>query len=43
MAPFEDPRLTPADRADDLVQRLSVAEKIGLFFHDIIEVGPHGT
>jgi len=43
MAPFEDPRLTPADRADDLVGRLSLAEKAGLFFHEIIEVGPQGT
>ena len=43
MAPFEDPRLAPADRADDLVRRLSLAEKAGLFFHDIIEVGRHGT
>ena len=43
MAPFEDPRLAPAARADDLVRRLSVAEKVGLFFHEIIEVGPHGS
>lgn len=43
MAPFEDPRLSPADRADDLVGRLSREEKVGLFFHDIIEVGPGGT
>ena len=43
MAPFEDPRLTPAERADDLVGRLSLAEKAGLFFHEIIEVGPQGT
>ena len=43
MAPFEDPRRTPAERADDLVGRLSLAEKVGLFFHDIIEVGPQGT
>jgi beta-glucosidase len=43
MAPFEDPRLTPAERAEDLVGRLSDAEKVGLFFHDIIEVGPQGT
>jgi len=28
MAPFEDPRRTPADRADDLVSRLSLAEKV---------------
>jgi beta-glucosidase len=43
MAPFEDPRRTPAERADDLVGRLSLAEKAGLFFHEIIEVGPQGT
>jgi beta-glucosidase len=43
MAPFEDPRLTPGERAEDLLGRLSVAEKVGLFFHDIIEVGPGGT
>ncbi|HVK35181.1 MAG TPA: glycoside hydrolase family 3 N-terminal domain-containing protein, partial [Microlunatus sp.] len=43
MAPFEDPRRTPAERADDLVGRLSLAEKVGLFFHEIIEVGPRGT
>jgi beta-glucosidase len=43
MAPFEDPRLTPAERVDDLVGRLSLVEKVGLFFHDIIEVGPHGA
>jgi len=43
MAPFEDPRLSPTERADDLVGRLSLQEKAGLFFHTIIEVGPGGT
>ena len=43
MAPFEDPRRTPDERADDLLGRLSLAEKAGLLFHDIIEVGPQGT
>ena len=43
MAPFEDPRRTPEERADDLVGRLSLAEKVGLCFHDIIEVGPQGA
>ena len=43
MAPFEDPRLSPAERADDLVGRLSLEEKAGLLFHTIIEVGPGGT
>ena len=43
MAPFEDPRRSPEERADDLVGRLSVAEKVGLLFHDITEIGPQGT
>ena len=43
MAPFEDPRRSPEERADDLVGRLSLAEKVGLFFHEIVEVGPHGA
>ena len=43
MAPFEDPRRSPEERADDLVARLSLAEKVGLLFHEIIEVGPHGA
>ncbi len=43
MAPFEDPRRTPAERADDLVGRLSLAEKVGLMFHNVIEVGPRGA
>ncbi|MGI3781654.1 MAG: hypothetical protein ACRYG2_12845 [Janthinobacterium lividum] len=43
MAPFDDPRRTPAERAEDLLGRLSVAEEVGLFFHDIVEVAPGGT
>lgn len=43
MAPFEDPRLTPDERAADLVGRLSLAEKVGLLFHNVVEVGPGGT
>ena len=43
MAPFEDPRLRPEDRADDLAGRLGLAEKAGLMFHNIIEMGPGGT
>ncbi|MGT2425366.1 glycoside hydrolase family 3 protein [Amnibacterium kyonggiense] len=39
MAPFEDPRLTPEDRADDLVPRLSLEEKAGLCFQDMLAVG----
>ncbi|MFC6420966.1 glycoside hydrolase family 3 protein [Ornithinimicrobium tianjinense] len=41
--PFEDPRLTPEERADDLLGRLSLPEKIGLLFHTVIEQGPGGT
>ncbi len=40
--PFEDPRLSTADRVDDLVGRLSVAEKAGLMFHTVIEAGGDG-
>lgn len=43
MAPFEDSRLSPEQRADDLIPRLSLAEKAGMFFHTIIETGPEGT
>ena len=43
MAPFEDPRRTPDQRAEDLAGRLSLEEKAGLLFHTIIEVGPQGT
>ena len=43
MAPFEDPRLSPAERAADLTGRLSVAEKVGLLFHNVIEMGQGGT
>ncbi|GAA2686507.1 MULTISPECIES: glycoside hydrolase family 3 protein [Actinosynnema] len=40
--PYEDPRLTPEERADDLLGRLSLAEKVGLMFHTVIEPGPGG-
>ena len=40
--PFEDPRLAPRERARDLLGRLSPAEKVGLLFHTVIEVGPDG-
>jgi beta-glucosidase len=43
MAPFEDPRRTPDERTEDLLGRMSLAEKAGLMFHSIIEVGPQGT
>lgn len=33
MEPYEDPRLSTAERVADLVARLSLAEKAGLMFH----------
>ena len=41
--PYEDPRLTPEERTADLLSQLSLAEKVGLMFHTIIESGPGGT
>lgn len=41
--PYEDPRLEPAERATDLLGRLSLEEKVGLMFHTVIEAGPEGT
>jgi beta-glucosidase len=40
--PYEDPRRRPEERADDLVARLSLDEKIGLMFQTVIEAGPDG-
>lgn len=40
--PYEDPRLTPAERTEDLLKRMSVEEKIGLMFQTVIEIGPDG-
>ena len=42
MDPFEDPRLTPEERTEDLLTRLSLDEKIGLMFQTVIESGPNG-
>ena len=41
--PYEDPRLTAAERTADLLGRLSLDEKVGLLFHTVIEAGPGGT
>lgn len=41
--PYEDPRLTPQQRVEDLLARLSLEEKVGLLFQTVIEVGPDGT
>lgn len=43
MDPYEDPRRTAEERADDLLPRLSLDEKIGLMFQTVIEAGADGT
>lgn len=43
MDPYEDPRRSAEERADDLLARLSLAEKAGLLFQTVIELGPDGT
>ncbi|MDZ8201211.1 glycoside hydrolase family 3 N-terminal domain-containing protein [Microbacterium sp. SSW1-59] len=42
MDPYEDPRLSAAERTDDLVGRLSLEEKAGLMFQTVIELGEDG-
>lgn len=42
MDPYEDPRLSAEERTSDLLGRLSLAEKCGLLFQTVIEVGDEG-
>ncbi|MGP3961230.1 glycoside hydrolase family 3 protein [Nonomuraea sp. 3N208] len=42
MEPYEDPRLSTAERVADLVTRLSLAEKAGLMFHTQVVATPDG-
>lgn len=42
MDPYEDPRLSAAERAADLLSRLNRDEKIGLMFQTVIEAGEDG-
>lgn len=43
MNPYKDQRLSPEQRTEDLLTRLSLEEKVGLLFHTVIEIGPGGT
>lgn len=43
MDPYEDPRLSPEERTEDLLGRLSLEEKCGLMFQTVIEVGEDGA
>jgi beta-glucosidase len=42
MDPYENPRLPVAERVDDLIGRMSLAEKAGLMIHSIVSVNTHG-
>ncbi|RKT35694.1 TetR family transcriptional regulator [Microbacterium sp. AG1240] len=43
MDPFEDPRLSVAERVDDLLSRMSLAEKAGLMVQSVVSVTIDGT
>ncbi|MGB7448600.1 MAG: glycoside hydrolase family 3 N-terminal domain-containing protein [Ornithinimicrobium sp.] len=43
MDPYEDPHLPVRQRVEDLLGRLSLAEKVGLMFHTVIEAGTDGA
>lgn len=41
--PYRDPTLSIEQRVDDLLARMSLEDKAGLLFHDMIVVGPGGN
>ena len=43
MEPYEDPARPVAERVEDLLGRMTIAEKAGLLFHAIITPGPDGS
>src|SRR3954454_18201579 len=42
-APYQDPQLPVEQRVEDLLQRMSLADKAGLMFHDMVVIGPDGS
>ena len=42
-APYRDPSLSPEQRVEDLLARLTLADKAGLMFQDMVLIGPGGT
>jgi beta-glucosidase len=41
--PYQDPTLTPEQRTEDLLGRMSLEDKAGQLFHTMISIGPGGT
>src|SRR3954453_10603773 len=42
-APYQDPQLPVEQRVEDLLRRMSLADKAGLMFHDMVVIGPDGS
>ncbi|WP_345639339.1 glycoside hydrolase family 3 protein [Rugosimonospora acidiphila] len=42
-APYRDPTQRTARRVEDLLGRMTLAEKAGLLFHTMIDIGPGGS
>lgn len=41
--PYKDASLSVDERVEDLIQRMTLEEKAGQFFHNIVGQGPNGT
>lgn len=43
MDDYENPKLATDTRVEDLLQQMTIAEKVGLMFHSITDIGPGGS